>query len=53
MTDAQMHAEILTYSRQRGLFGGLDISWRSGNRRQGLQSRAVRFSDQQQRIVEQ
>jgi lipid-binding SYLF domain-containing protein len=26
MTDAQMHAEILTYSRQRGLFGGLDIT---------------------------
>ncbi len=29
MTDAQMHAEILTYSRSRGLFGGLDLSWRS------------------------
>jgi SH3 domain-containing YSC84-like protein 1 len=26
MTDAQMHAEILTYSRQRGIFGALDIS---------------------------
>jgi lipid-binding SYLF domain-containing protein len=26
MTDAEMHAEILTYSRQRGIFGGLDIS---------------------------
>lgn len=26
MTDAQMRAEILTYSRQRGLFGGIDIS---------------------------
>jgi SH3 domain-containing YSC84-like protein 1 len=26
MTDAQMRAEILTYSRQRGLFGGLDIT---------------------------
>jgi SH3 domain-containing YSC84-like protein 1 len=26
MTDAQLHAEILTYSRQRGLYGGLDIS---------------------------
>jgi len=26
MTDAAMHAEILTYSRQRGIFGGLDIS---------------------------
>ncbi|MFL6351751.1 MAG: lipid-binding SYLF domain-containing protein [Bryobacteraceae bacterium] len=26
MTDAQMRAEILTYSRQRGIFGGLDIS---------------------------
>ncbi|MGI8959299.1 MAG: lipid-binding SYLF domain-containing protein [Bryobacteraceae bacterium] len=26
LTDAQMHAEILTYSRQRGLFGALDIS---------------------------
>jgi SH3 domain-containing YSC84-like protein 1 len=26
MTDAQMHAEILTYSRQRGIFGGLDLS---------------------------
>jgi lipid-binding SYLF domain-containing protein len=26
MTDAEMHAEILSYSRQRGIFGGLDIS---------------------------
>ncbi len=26
MTDAQLHAEILSYSRSRGLFGGLDIS---------------------------
>jgi SH3 domain-containing YSC84-like protein 1 len=26
MTDAQMRAQILTYSRQRGIFGGLDIS---------------------------
>ncbi len=26
MTDAEMHAEILTYSRQRGLFGALDLS---------------------------
>jgi len=26
MTDAEMHAEILTYSRQRGIFGGLDLS---------------------------
>ncbi len=26
MTDAEMHAEILTYSRQRGLFGGLDLA---------------------------
>ncbi len=26
MTDAEMHAEILTYSRQRGLFGGLDLT---------------------------
>jgi lipid-binding SYLF domain-containing protein len=26
MTDLQMHAEILTYSRQRGIFGGLDLS---------------------------
>jgi SH3 domain-containing YSC84-like protein 1 len=26
MTDAQMHAEILTYSRQRGLYGGLDLN---------------------------
>jgi lipid-binding SYLF domain-containing protein len=26
MTDAVMHAEILTYSRQRGIFGGLDLS---------------------------
>jgi lipid-binding SYLF domain-containing protein len=25
MTDAEMHAEILTYSRSRGLFGGLDL----------------------------
>ena len=25
MTDAELHAEILTYSRSRGLFGGLDI----------------------------
>jgi lipid-binding SYLF domain-containing protein len=26
MTDAEMRAEILTYSRQRGIFGGLDLS---------------------------
>ena len=26
MTDAAMHAEILTYSRSRGVFGGLDLS---------------------------
>ncbi|MGA8029710.1 MAG: lipid-binding SYLF domain-containing protein [Bryobacteraceae bacterium] len=26
MTDAELHAEILTYSRSRGLFGGLDLS---------------------------
>src|ERR1700742_2309099 len=26
MTDAMMHAEILTYSRSRGIFGGLDLS---------------------------
>ncbi|HZS53524.1 MAG TPA: lipid-binding SYLF domain-containing protein [Bryobacteraceae bacterium] len=26
MTDAEMHAEILTYSRSRGLFGSLDLS---------------------------
>lgn len=26
MTDAEMHAEILTYSRSRGVFGGLDIT---------------------------
>jgi SH3 domain-containing YSC84-like protein 1 len=26
MTDAMMHAEILTYSRQRGLFGGIDLT---------------------------
>ena len=26
MTDAELHAEILTYSRQRGLFGGLDLA---------------------------
>jgi len=25
MTDAEMHAEILSYSRSRGIFGGLDI----------------------------
>ncbi len=25
MTDAEMHAEILSYSRSRGVFGGLDI----------------------------
>src|SRR5690242_12811860 len=25
MTDAAMHAEILTYSRSRGVFGGLDL----------------------------
>ncbi len=25
MTDAEMHAEILTYSRSRGVFGGLDL----------------------------
>jgi len=26
MTDAELHAEILTYSRQRGIYGGLDLS---------------------------
>ncbi|MDQ2777676.1 MAG: lipid-binding SYLF domain-containing protein [Acidobacteriota bacterium] len=26
MTDAELHAEILTYSRQRGLYGGLDLA---------------------------
>jgi lipid-binding SYLF domain-containing protein len=26
MTDAEAHAEILTYSRSRGLFGGIDIT---------------------------
>jgi lipid-binding SYLF domain-containing protein len=26
MTDAEMHAEILSYSRSRGIFGGIDIS---------------------------
>ena len=26
MTDAAMRAEILTYSRQRGIFGGIDLS---------------------------
>lgn len=26
MTDAEMHAEILTYSRQRGIFGGIDLA---------------------------
>ena len=26
MTDAEMHAEILTYSRQRGVFGGIDLA---------------------------
>jgi lipid-binding SYLF domain-containing protein len=26
MTDAEMHAEILTYSRQRGIFASLDLS---------------------------
>ncbi|MDQ2712708.1 MAG: lipid-binding SYLF domain-containing protein [Acidobacteriota bacterium] len=26
MTDAALHAEILTYSRQRGLFGGIDLT---------------------------
>jgi lipid-binding SYLF domain-containing protein len=25
MTDAELHAEMLTYSRSRGLFGGLDL----------------------------
>jgi lipid-binding SYLF domain-containing protein len=25
MTDAEMHAEILSYSRSRGVFGGLDV----------------------------
>jgi SH3 domain-containing YSC84-like protein 1 len=25
MTDAMMHAQILSYSRSRGVFGGLDI----------------------------
>ncbi len=26
MTDAELHAEILSYSRSRGLFGGLDLT---------------------------
>ncbi len=26
MTDAELHAEILTYSRQRGIFGGIDLT---------------------------
>jgi len=26
MTDAELHAEILTYSRSRGIFGGLDLT---------------------------
>jgi lipid-binding SYLF domain-containing protein len=26
MTDAEMHAEILTYSRSRGIFGGVDVT---------------------------
>jgi SH3 domain-containing YSC84-like protein 1 len=26
MTDAELHAEILTYSRQRGLYGGLNLA---------------------------
>jgi lipid-binding SYLF domain-containing protein len=26
MTDAMMHAQILTYSRQRGVFAGLSLS---------------------------
>jgi lipid-binding SYLF domain-containing protein len=26
MTDAAMHAEILTYSHQRGIYGGIDLS---------------------------
>src|SRR5579884_1318724 len=26
LTDAAMHAEILTYSRQRGIFGGIDLT---------------------------
>ncbi len=26
MTDAELHAEILSYSRSRGLYGGLDLS---------------------------
>lgn len=26
MTDAEMHAEILTYSHQRGIYGGIDLS---------------------------
>lgn len=26
MTDAELHAEILTYSRSRGVFGGLDLT---------------------------
>jgi lipid-binding SYLF domain-containing protein len=25
MTDAMMHAQILSYSRSRGIFGGLDL----------------------------
>ena len=26
LTDAQMHAEILSYSRSQGLFAGIDLS---------------------------
>lgn len=26
MTDAELHAEILTYSRQRGIFGGINLA---------------------------
>lgn len=26
MTDAEMHAEILSYSRSRGVFGGIDVA---------------------------
>lgn len=26
MTDAEMHAEILTYSHQRGIYGGIDLT---------------------------
>ncbi len=45
MTDAELHAEILTYSRSRGLFGGLDLSGaavtQDGNSNKELYGKAI------------